>query len=109
MRAALTLILLLALSGCTALLIGGGGAGGKDQRSTSQVSKDGATTATIRNRLAADAAVSAYNINVATYANRVTLRGTVGSGDARSRAERIAAGVDGVISVRNDIRVENGR
>jgi len=109
MRALLTCLVIFSLPGCTALMVGGAAAGGyqvgKDERSAAQVSADGATTATIKTRLAADSLVNAFNVNVDTYAGQVTLRGTVGSAAARSRAQQIASGMDGVVSVRNELRV----
>lgn len=113
MRILLAVFMLASATGCTALMLGNGASGGhqvgKDERDASQVTEDAATTATIKSRLAADSVVSAFNINVDTYANRVRLHGTVGSAAARVRAHEIAAGVDGVITVRNELHVSSGR
>lgn len=104
---------LMLLSGCTALMVGGAAAGGyqlgKDERSAAQVTRDGATTAAIKSRLIADKTVSAFNVNVDTYENRVTLRGTVGSYAARARAEAVANEVDAVVAVDNQLKVVNSR
>jgi hyperosmotically inducible periplasmic protein len=109
MRILLTLCTVLLTTGCTALMVGGAAAGGyqlgKDERSAAQVTRDGATTAAIKSRLIADSEVSAFNVNVDTYANRVTLRGTVGSYQARARAGEIAAAVEAVQSVDNQLKV----
>ncbi len=109
MRVLVTICALMLLSGCTALMVGGAAAGGyqlgKDERSASQVTRDGATTASIKSRLIADSEVSAFNVNVDTYANRVTLRGTVGSYEARVRAGEIASSVDAVQTVDNQLKV----
>lgn len=107
-----TLILLTAAllsTGCTALMVGGAAAGGyqlgKDERSAGQVTRDGATTTKIKSKLIADKLVNAFSINVDTYANRVTLRGSVGSREALNRAAEIARGTEGVLSVDNQIKV----
>jgi hyperosmotically inducible periplasmic protein len=109
MRILLTLCTVLLTTGCTALMVGGAAAGGyqlgKDERSAAQVTRDGATTAAIKSRLIADSEVSAFNVNVDTYANRVTLRGTVGVYQARARAGEIAAAVEAVQSVDNQLKV----
>lgn len=109
MRVLILLAAALPLTGCTALMVGGAAAGGyqlgKDERSAGQVTRDGATTTKIKSKMIADKVVNAFSINVDTYANRVTLRGSVGSKAARKRAGEIAASVDGVLSVDNQIKV----
>ncbi len=107
-----TLILITAsllLSGCAAAVVGGAAVGGyqlgKDERTAGQITRDSATTTKIKSKMIADKAVNAFSINVDTYASRVTLRGTVGSYAARKRAGEIAAGVEGVLSVDNQIKV----
>jgi osmotically-inducible protein OsmY len=111
MRITLLVLMILSSSACTALLVGGATNGGhqqgRDQREAAQVTRDSATTATINNRLMADSTVNAIHVSVDTYANRVTLRGTVGSYAARAQAERLAASVDAVVSVNNEIKVES--
>jgi hyperosmotically inducible periplasmic protein len=66
-----------------------------------------AITPEVKARLARDPAVSALAINVDTEGGRVVLRGSAPSGDARSRATELARGVDGVVSVDNDLTVRN--
>lgn len=105
MRILIAPLLVAALGGCTALLVGGGPGEMPNSRSASQVTEDSATSARISSRLASDPVVGKYDIGVYTYADRVTLSGSVGSEEARSRAHDIAARVHGVISVENDIRV----
>jgi len=109
MRLFITLAAALMLGGCAAAMVGGAAVGGyqlgKDERTAGQVTRDGATTTKIKSKMIADKVVNAFSINVDTYANRVTLRGTVGSEAARVRAGQIARGVTGVISVDNQIKV----
>lgn len=110
MRNVLTILCLASLlSGCTALMVGNGGSSGgplgKGERTEAQIRQDGVTTAAVSSRLAADTQVGAFNIGVETFANRVTLRGTVNSHEARMRAQELADSVDDVVSVSNRIRV----
>lgn len=107
MRLLFVLSLAGLLSGCTALMVGGGktGAGQQSSCSSGYGTSERATTTAINSKLRKDALVSAYRIGVATCANRVTLRGNVGSRSARDRAHEIAAGESGVIAVDNQIRV----
>ena len=106
----LILVAALAGAGCAALAIGGGGSSatypsGRDGRSAAQVARDGSITSSVRNRLAADAQVRAFAVDVATFNNVVTLSGRVTSHLERRQAERIAGGVAGVAGVRNELEV----
>lgn len=109
MRTLILLVFALQSAGCTALMVGGAATAGyqlgKDERSAGQVTRDGATTTRIKSKLIADKVVNAFSINVDTYANRVTLRGSVGNREARNRAGQIARGTEGVLSVDNQIEV----
>mgnify|MGYP001814229711 CR=1 FL=1 len=100
------LLSLLALAGCTAMVVGGNNAGGSE-RSTSVVASDSSITAKIKARLAADDIVSIFVIGVSTYKGTVTLSGGVGSIVARDRAERIARETSGVKMVNNQIVLED--
>jgi osmotically-inducible protein OsmY len=62
-------------------------------------------TETVRSRMAADAAVHVYDLNVMTRNKIVTLTGTVDNSAARDRAARVARDADGVIDVINRVRV----
>lgn len=108
MRKVLTILCLaVLLSGCTALMVGNGSGGrlGQGERTEAQIRQDGVTTAAVSSRLASDTRVGAFNIGVETFANRVTLRGTVDSYEVRMRAQELADSVDDVVSVSNQIRV----
>ncbi len=93
------------LGGCTALVVGGAGGGARDERPASPIADDSSITAAVRSRLAADRYVGQFDVAVATYNGRVTLSGTVGSTVARDQAGRLAAGVDGVSAVTNNLKV----
>ncbi len=103
-------IAVIALSGCTSMLVGGGGttAGrpiGQDSRAAATVARDDRITATIRSRYAADRDLSVAALVVETRDGAVTLRGTLSDFGHRDRAVRLARDVDGVIRVHNRISV----
>jgi len=67
---------------------------------------DAAITAKIKTEFAKDKGVSAMNINVDTDKNgKVTLKGTARTREEAAKAESIAKSVNGVTSVKNEIRV----
>jgi len=111
MRLGLTLLALMLLSGCTALVVGGAAVGayqlGKDEREPAVVASDSAITTKIKGKYVADSVVSVFNISVRTYSGTVTLTGTVGSFVARDQAGRIAKDTGGVVVVNNQIVVED--
>jgi hyperosmotically inducible periplasmic protein len=112
MRTWLLVACVLALSGCAAMLLGGGNSDGtqlgRDTRSQAQVSTDGAVTTAVRDRISGDSILGRYRLHVETFNNVVTLHGTVGSYDARDRAVRLARAVNGVTQVESRIRVAGG-
>ena len=64
-----------------------------------------ALQARIRSALKADAATSDVSITIDSTDDRVTLRGIVIDAGERAAAEQVAAGVPGVGSVDNQLRV----
>jgi hyperosmotically inducible periplasmic protein len=68
-------------------------------------SRDAAITAEVKARLARDTQLSALAINVDTDGGRVVLRGSAPDSGSRGRATELARGVDGVVSVDNDLSV----
>jgi len=111
MRIGITLLALVLLSGCTALVIGGAAVGGyqlgKDERAPSVVASDSAITTKIKSKYVADSTVSVFGIGVRTYEGTVTLTGTVSSFVARDQAGSIAKSTNGVAVVNNQIVVED--
>ena len=111
MRITVVFLSILALAGCTALVVGGGAGGsypqGKDGRSQAVVNSDAAISGDIRQKLVADPVVSDFRIGVRTYKGTVTLSGAVGSHVARERALDLAKSTAGVITVTNQIVVED--
>lgn len=106
MRAKAILILVIVLSGCSALMVGGGSGGYKDDRSASVASSDTAITSAIRKKFAADSTVAMFNLGVQTWKGTVNLSGQVNGYAARNRAEQLARATSGVVAVNNEIMVE---
>ena len=95
------------LQGCVVAAVGGAAGGyyvGKDERSAGQVAKDAALTAEVKSLLIAESGIRAFDINVDTYNNTVTLKGTVKSGAQRALAGRVARKPRGVKSVHNELK-----
>ena len=109
MRFAVSLLFFLALTGCTALVVGGAAVGayqlGKDERPAEVVATDTTITGKIKAKYVADSIVSVFNIGVHTYEGVVTLTGTVGGHIARDQAYDLARHTSGVKTVTNQIVV----
>jgi len=79
----------------------------KDRASPKEFVKDSVITAKIKAQMAKDKQVKATRIKVDTDRNGVVqLSGYAGSQAEADKAESIAKSVKGVVSVRNDIKVE---
>jgi hyperosmotically inducible periplasmic protein len=77
------------------------------RRSTGEFTDDAALTAKIKTAIATDAgAKTAAAVNVETYRGVVQLTGFVDSEDQATRAVSAAKKVQGVRSVKNDIRLK---
>lgn len=76
-------------------------------RTTGVVIDDAAITASIKTQLTVEKDTKARQINVETQKGIVQLNGFVDSSEARSEAEKIAAGTDGVKQVRNNLEVRS--
>jgi len=83
-----------------------GCAGNATQESSSEYVTDSWITTKVKASLADDATVKATEVNVETFKGVVQLSGFVGSNSAMYEAIRIAGGIKGVTSVKNDIRVK---
>jgi len=110
MRLLVILLFGITLSGCSALMMGGGSTGGspaqKDRPANSSQGTDSAITDRVRNRHAADPIVSKFALGVSTSGGMVTLSGTVASFGVRETAEKLAMATDGVRAVDNQITVK---
>ena len=106
MRKFVLLVSMLALAGCTAVVVGNG-SNGNNERPATVVASDTTITSKITGKFAADDIVSVFDIGVRTYKGTVTLSGKVGSIAARNRAESIARATKGVKAVNNQIVLED--
>ena len=110
MRYLVLVAMIFALSGCTALVVGGAATAayqvGKDERAPEVIASDSAITTKIKSKYAVDSVVSVFGIGVRTYEGEVTLSGTVSSDVARDVAVTLAKDTGGVKSVANQIVVK---
>jgi osmotically-inducible protein OsmY len=65
--------------------------------------KDAAITTAVNAKIAGDPKLSVMRINVDTVDGRVLLRGSAPDAGASQRAQQLAASVDGVVSVDNQL------
>ena len=105
------LILVLNISGCGWLIIGGGTAYegykvGSDPRSIGTQIDDATITAKVKLKLIEDPITKARKIDVDTVNGVVTLTGVVESEKEIKRAIEIARNVEGVKKVVNNLRIE---
>ena len=68
---------------------------------------DAVITASVNAELARDPKLSALAIDVDTSAGRVALHGSAPDQASRSRAAQLAAGVNGVVSVDNQLKISS--
>jgi hyperosmotically inducible periplasmic protein len=87
----------LAIGGCAAT---------RTQKSVGETVDDAAVTAMVKSALIADPATEARNINVDTRRGVVQLNGFVESANGRTRAVKVANGVEGVTKVENNLRLQ---
>lgn len=83
-----------------------GCAGSPTQESTGEYVTDSWITTKVKASLAEDSKVKATEVNVETFKGVVQLSGFVSSSSEMYQAVRIASGIKGVTSVKNDIRIK---
>ena len=76
------------------------------QEGTGEYVDNSVITSKIKSQLAADDFLKSFEISVETYKGTGQLSGVVDSQSAVDRASQIARGVDGVRSVKNNLRVK---
>ena len=76
------------------------------QEGTGEYVDNSVITSKIKSQLAADDFLKSFEISVETYKGTVQLSGFVDSQSAVNRAGQIARGVEGVKSVKNNLRVK---
>jgi hyperosmotically inducible protein len=79
----------------------------RDQQTVGSYVDDTTITSRVKTRFAEDTTVSAMAIGVETMKGVVQLSGFAKSAEERSMAERLARGVPGVQSVKNDIAIRS--
>jgi hyperosmotically inducible protein len=78
------------------------------KRTTGEFTSDAALTAKVKSAIATDVgARTAAAINIETYRGVVQLTGFVDNLDQANRAEAAAKKVEGVRSVKNDVRIKS--
>ena len=78
------------------------------RRTTGEFTNDAALTARVKSAIATDVgARTAAAINIETYRGVVQLTGFADSREQAARAEAAAMKVDGVRSVKNDVRIKS--
>ena len=83
-----------------------GCAGSSTQESSGEYVTDSWITTKVKASLAADSLVKATEVNVETFKGAVQLSGFVSSNAAMDQAVRITRGIQGVTSVKNDMRIK---
>ncbi|MDF3057144.1 MAG: transport-associated protein [Rariglobus sp.] len=92
--------------GTGAVLLSTGCAGTATKESTGEYIDNSAITAKVKSALTSDDVVKAREINVDTFRGTVSLSGFVSTSAEKERAERIAASIEGVREVKNNIVVK---
>jgi len=77
-----------------------------DSESTGQYIDSSVITAKVKAALIDDPDVNALQVEVETYKDRVLLSGFVDSEEERQKAAQVAASIDGVREVENNIEVK---
>lgn len=96
---------LVTFAAAGALLLASGCAVVRGQATVGETAEDTVITTKIKARMVEDKAVDAAAIKVQTLKGTVQLSGFARNATEKSAAARIAAGTDGVSTVRNDIIV----
>ena len=100
-RTALGMLAALALAACASKEP-------ETKRTTGEFTNDATLTARVKSAIATDVgARTAAAINIETYRGIVQLTGFVDSREQAAKAEAAAKKVDGVKSVKNDVRIKS--
>lgn len=83
-----------------------GCAGSPTQESTGEYLSDTWITTKVKAALIDDPVVKATEVNVETFKGAVQLSGFVSSGAAMTQAVAVARSIEGVTSVKNDMRIK---
>ena len=99
-----TLVTLLALG--TGVATFSGCAGTATRESTGEYIDDATTTTKVKAAFVKDPLVKALDVKVDTFKGTVQLSGFVDTAEQKVRAEQIAAGINGVTAVKNNITLK---
>jgi hyperosmotically inducible protein len=99
-----TLVTLLAIGGSAALQ--SGCAGTPTRASTGEMLDDATITTKVKAAFVKDPVVKAMDVKVETFKGAVQLSGFVDNAEQKARAEQIAATIQGVGSVRNNLTLK---
>ena len=83
-----------------------GCAGTTTRESTGEYIDDASTTTKVKAAFVKDPLVKALDVKVDTFKGTVQLSGFVDTAEQKARAEQIAAGINGVTAVKNNITVK---
>jgi hyperosmotically inducible periplasmic protein len=106
MKNTLKLSALLALVAGGVLAFSSGCAGTATQQSTGEYVDDAAVTTKVKTAFVRDEVVKAMQVDVTTFKGNVQLSGFVDTAEQKARAEQIAAGIQGVTAVTNNITIK---
>ncbi len=100
------LMAILALGAGGALTLTSGCAGTATSQSTGEYVDDAAITTKVKAALVQDPVVKAMQVDVTTFKGNVQLSGFVDTAEQKAQAGRVAAGIQGVTNVTNNITVK---
>jgi hyperosmotically inducible protein len=106
MKNSIKLVTLLAIGAGGLLSQTTGCAGTATRQSTGEYVDDAAITAKVKAAFVKDPVVKAMQVDVNTFKGAVQLSGFVDTAEQKARAGQVAASVEGVTSVTNNISVK---
>ncbi len=106
MKNSIRLIALLAIGAGGVLSLPTGCAGTATRKSTGEYVDDAAITAKVKTAFVKDEIVKAMQVDVTTFKGNVQLSGFVDTAQQKARAGQIAASIEGVTNVTNNISVK---
>lgn len=98
--------LIIYLSFFSLLLIAAGCAGNSTTKSTGEFIDDSVITTKVKTAIFNEPTLKVLQINVETYKGVVQLSGFVDSAQNVTKAGAVAQSVNGVVSVKNDLRIK---
>ncbi|MEO6001873.1 MAG: BON domain-containing protein [Opitutus sp.] len=106
MKNSIKLIALLAVGAAGLVSLPTGCAGTATRQSTGEYVDDATITAKVKAAFVKDEVVKAMQVDVTTFKGNVQLSGFVDTAEQKARAAQVAAGVEGVTNVTNNISVK---